>query len=121
MSVSVRAHEKLRAWQEAFLLVRAIYSSTRKLPADEKFGLVAQMRRAAISIPSNIAEGAARGSNQEFLRFLLIARGSLAELETQIKLLADLGLDGDVSELLEQTETVWALLNGLIRLRKGKS
>jgi four helix bundle protein len=79
-----RVHHELVAWQQAMLLVRQMYDLTAGFPADERFGLVAQMRRAAVSIPSNIAEGAARQSKREFAQFLIVARGSLSELEMQI-------------------------------------
>jgi len=74
----------LKAWQEAMELVKEIYRVTRDFPKEEIYGLVSQMRRAAVSIPSNISEGAARGGDREFIQFLIIARGSLSELETQL-------------------------------------
>ena len=77
-------HHDLVVWQESMKLVSLTYSLTKTLPREELFGLVSQMQRAAVSVPSNIAEGAARGSKREFRQFLMIARGSLAELETQI-------------------------------------
>lgn len=72
------------------LLVRQVYELTAGFPADERFGLVAQMRRAAVSIPGNIAEGAARQSKREFAQFLIVARGSLSELDTQFRIAQDL-------------------------------
>jgi len=87
----VRKHHELKAWQEAMELVKEIYRVTRDFPKEEIYGLVSQMRRAAVSIPSNISEGAARGGDREFIQFLIIARGSLSELETQLLISKDLG------------------------------
>ena len=78
--------EKLKIWQMGLNLVEEVYQTTKKLPEDEKFGLISQMRRASISIPSNIAEGKGRYHTKEFTQFLYIARGSLFELMTLIKL-----------------------------------
>ncbi|MEW6354304.1 MAG: four helix bundle protein [Pseudomonadota bacterium] len=77
-----RKHHELRVWQTAIMLVKEVYKITADFPRDEVYGLTSQMRRAAISIPSNISEGAARTSVKEFLQFLSVARGSLSELET---------------------------------------
>jgi len=85
------SHRKLLAWQEAMNLVETVYRDTACLPAEERFGLAAQVRRAAISVPSNIAEGAARCSTRELLHFVSIACGSIAELETQLELAVRLG------------------------------
>jgi four helix bundle protein len=79
-----RPHYNLEAWKEAMALVKGVYQITRTFPSDETFGLVSQMRRAAVSVPSNLAEGAARTSPKEFAQFLSVARGSLSELETQL-------------------------------------
>lgn len=116
-----RAHKKLRVWQESMRLVKIIYELTLSLPDDERFGLISQMRRAAVSIPSNIAEGSARQTKKESVHFYSIARGSLSELDTQIELCADLRFlsDAQVSRATDQIETVGALLNGLIRFKKG--
>jgi four helix bundle protein len=76
-------HKDLDVWKKGMELVEMVYTITTNFPDSERYGLTAQMRRAAVSIPSNIAEGAARKSNKEFLQFISIALGSLAELETQ--------------------------------------
>ena len=93
-----------------------IYSITRCFPKDEKYGLKSQMQRCAVSIPSNIEEGAHRGSSKDFLRFLFIARGSLAELKTQLRIAVRLGyIRSDENELLSRT---YQLLNALINTLK---
>jgi four helix bundle protein len=76
-------HKDLDVWKKSMNLVVLIYDITSKFPSDERFGLTSQMRRAAVSIPSNIAEGAARKGDKEFIQFLMIALGSLSEVETQ--------------------------------------
>ena len=81
-----RPHEGLEVWREAMTLVEAIYACSARFPDAERFGLTSQIRRAAVSVPSNIAEGAARRSTPEFQRFLSIARGSLSELDTQLQI-----------------------------------
>ncbi len=85
-------HKDLDVWKESIELVLEIYSISNNLPSDEKYGLMSQMKRAAVSVPSNIAEGAARKSTKEFLRFLDIANGSLSELETQLIIVNRLNL-----------------------------
>lgn len=87
----VKHFKQLLVWQKAMALAKEIYRLTARFPADERFGLVSQMRRAAISVPSNIAEGQARHSTREFLQFLSHAGGSLAEVETQLLLSIELG------------------------------
>jgi len=111
----VKRYEDLVAWQRAMALVKPVYQSTLRLPPDERFGLMAQMRRAAISIPSNIAEGFGRESTTDMVRFLRMARGSLFELRTQYPAAVDLGfLDAtDVpSDGLDECDRV---VQGLIR------
>jgi four helix bundle protein len=110
---SVRPHYRLDAWKEAMALVKQVYELTGKFPSSEAFGLTGQMRRAAVSIPSNLAEGAARAGAKEFGQFLNIAKGSLSELETQTLIAKDLGYAGSVEELLNQAEKVSRLLAGL--------
>ncbi len=86
----VRSFRDLLVWQKGIDLTKAIYSLTRQFPAEEKFGLVSQLRRAAVSVPSNIAEGQVRRSSAEFAQFLSVSLGSLAELETQLIIASEL-------------------------------
>jgi four helix bundle protein len=88
----------LLVWQNAKTLAVGIYQATERFPKNELFGLTNQMRRAAVSVPSNIAEGQGRGTKPDFTKFLCIARGSLLELETQIDIAVELGF-GDADEL----------------------
>ena len=87
----MRRHHELQVWQEAIDLVEEAYRLTGAFPREELYGLAGQMRRAAVSVPGNIAEGAARQSEREFLQFLIIARGSLSELETPVLIAEKLG------------------------------
>lgn len=116
-----RAHHKLEAWKHAMQLVKTVYTTTSGFPDSELYGLTSQMRRAAVSVPSNIAEGAARETTAEFLRFLYIARGSLAELETQLLIAKDLGFSKDTEGLMAEIFQVSALLDGLIRSLRARS
>jgi four helix bundle protein len=115
-----KAHKKLNVWREAIVLTKLVYHVTAKLPAGEKFGLVTQMRRAAVSIPSNIAEGAARQTNKDSLRLYVFARSSLSELDTQLELCKALNfLSAEhCNELFQKIDTVDALLSGLVRFEK---
>jgi four helix bundle protein len=98
---TAKHYKELLIWQKGMLLAKGVYGLTASFPADERFGLVSQMRRAAISVPSNIAEGQARHGTREFLQFLSHASGSLAELETQLPLSIDLAycMKGDADEV----------------------
>ncbi|GIZ15710.1 four helix bundle protein [Capnocytophaga catalasegens] len=80
----ISSYKELIVWQKAIILVKQIYGITRLFPEEEKFGLTNQIRRSAVSIPSNIAEGYGRGSSKSYLQFLSVARGSLFELESQL-------------------------------------
>ena len=117
-----KAHKKLKVWQETIQLVKMIYLETKKLPKEEKWGLVQQMRRSAVSILSNIAEGCARQGNKEGIQFLTIARGSISELDAQIEICLALKFfePSSVSRLTSTLETVESLLSGLIRYRRRK-
>ena len=86
-----KPHKKLDVWKLSMELARTIYRLTASFPIEERYGLISQMRRAAVSIPSNLAEGAARDSSNEFRNFLSIARSSLSELDTQLDLSQELG------------------------------
>jgi len=86
----IKSYRDLLVWQKGMALAKQVYSLTRTFPEDEKFGLIAQMRRAAVSVPSNIAEGQARQGRKEFVQFLSHAEGSLAELDTQLTLAVEL-------------------------------
>ena len=87
----IHKYEELKFWQQSKALAVTVYEKTNEFPVSEKFGLTSQLRRAAVSVPSNIAEGAARLSNKEFIRFMNIAMGSLYELSTQIEIAMEIG------------------------------
>ena len=108
-----RSHRDLLAWQEAMGLVETVYQQTKSFPKDEVFGLAVQMRRSAVSVPSNIAEGAARNSSREYYQYLGIATGSVAELETQLELSTRLGYLPQSSEALQHVRRVGRLVNAL--------
>jgi four helix bundle protein len=111
-----RHYRDLLVWQKAMELARAVYSETEKLPGKEVYGLQGQMRRAAVSVPSNLAEGHGRLNDGHFRQFLATSRGSLFELQTQLELAGDLKLleKRRVNELMEKCEEVARLINGLL-------
>ena len=111
----VRPHQNLDAWQQAMRLVKMTYMVTKAFPKEELYGLTAQMRRAAVSIPSNLAEGAARSSKKEFAQFISISKGSLAELETQMLIAAELEYLLPEHEIFTQLDRVGQLFSGLHR------
>lgn len=113
-----RPHTDLKLWQEAMRLAEDVYTLTNTFPKAETYGLISQTRRAGISVPSNIAEGAARGSKKEFIQFLMIARGSLSELDTQLELARRLGFVARESSVHKQIDDVFGLLNGLLNSLK---
>lgn len=115
-SGEVRHYRDLLVWQKALTWVELVYAESGSWPSDERFGLISQVRRAAVSVPSNIAEGCARRSTPEFLRFLSIARGSLAEVETQLILAQRLAYieDIELTRLLEAADEISRMLSGLI-------
>ncbi len=111
-----RNYLDLIAWQRAMDLVEAVYQSTIGFPREEQFGLTSQLRRAAVSVPSNIAEGQGRQSPKEFRHHLSIAYGSLREIETQLLIAQRLGFLGtaEAGRLLNLTSEVGRLINGLL-------
>lgn len=114
---TVNSHHDLIAWQEAIRLVEIVYRDTSRFPSEETFGLKVQMRRAAVSVPSNIAEGSARKTTGELIQFLGIARGSLAELETQFVLAERLGFLFlvETKDAVAQVNRVGKLVSALMR------
>ncbi len=113
-------HKNLEVWKQAVDLVIDIYNITKQIPEDEKFSLTSQIRRAAVSIPSNIAEGCARTSDKEILRFIDIALGSSAELETQLIISEKLNYL-DPQNILEKLDKINALMYGLKKYILKKS
>ena len=116
----IKTHKDLDVWKESMTLAKEVYRLTKHFPKEETFGLASQMRRAAVSIPSNIAEGAARNSDKEFIQFLHVSLGSLAELETQLLLSRELGLPKD-EELNGSVEQIRRMLPGLIKYLRGRT
>ena len=125
MGDGIKDHKELVIWIKACDLAKDIYGITACYPKSELFGLVSQMRRAAISVPSNIAEGAARLSTNEFVRFLLISSGSLSELETQLILSAEMGLlnqgQKEVAEVSEKILVLRKQIYATIRSLRARS
>ncbi|MGD1100510.1 MAG: four helix bundle protein [Terriglobia bacterium] len=118
----INSYRDLLVWQKGMALAKQVYSLTRSFPFDERFGLVAQMRRAAVSVPSNIAEGQARHGKKEFVHFLSHAEGSLAELDTQLALAMELGYPRDPNvyqsiALVGELQRTLATLRGKIEVR----
>ena len=117
-----KSHKKLDVWLKSFELTKSIYEVTKKFPSEEKYGLVSQMRRSAVSVPSNIAEGAGRQTNKDSLQFFIIARSSLSELDTQVELSHSLEMinSADYQLLAKQINVVDSLLSGFIRYRRAR-
>jgi len=115
--MSDKPHKNLDAWKLSFEFVKHLYIITANFPSEEKFGLISQLRRAAVSVPVNIAEGAGRKSTKEFINFLSIALGSVSELDTLILLSRDLGFmnTGISVELLNKLDIIGKLIYGLMK------
>ena len=107
----------LRVWQHSMAICKDIYKILRLLPIEERFALADQIRRCTISVPSNIAEGQRRGSDKEFLHFLSISRGSLAELHTQLLLCINLEYvsESEITPIINELEEIDKMLNGLMQ------
>lgn len=120
INMSKSSYRDLLVWQKARALAKDIYILTRAFPRDEMFGLISQMRRSAISIASNIAEGQGRWNRRDYRRFLFIARGSTFELEAQIIIAADIGFFENPDAFTERTGEIARMLNGLLRYLSRK-
>lgn len=116
----MKDHKELNVWKVSMDFVIEVYAITRYFPKEEIYGLTSQLRRAAVSIPSNIAEGAARNTEKEMVQFLHIALGSAAEAETQLIIAQRLEYASDIVSLLNRAVTVKKLISGLIRHYKAK-
>ncbi|MFA5806145.1 MAG: four helix bundle protein [Melioribacteraceae bacterium] len=113
----MKTHKDLKVWTNSIQLVKLIYQITSKFPSSELYGLTAQLKRASVSVPSNIAEGAGRHSNKEFIQFLYIASGSLSEVETQIIIAFELNFidEAETESILNRINEIRAQLYGLIK------
>jgi len=120
--MGVQSYRDLVAWQQSMALVKHIYKASENWPPSEMYGLTAQVRRAAVSIPSNIAEGQGRRTTKDFVRHLSIAYGSLLEAETQLLLARDLGFleQAVLDTLLSETAQIGRVLNGLTQTLEAK-
>lgn len=119
---TIRSYQDLDAWKLAMRLTRTVYEVSKGFPSDERFGLTSQVRRASVSIPSNIAEGWGRGSTQDYARFLRIARGSVYEVETQLIIARDLGYvdDESLERAIEHANEAGRVLAGLTKSIEAK-
>ena len=118
----LRTFKDLKVWQKSYRLCVQVYALSRQLPGDERFELSSQLRRAAVSVPSNIAEGYNRRTRKDYVRFLWMASGSLGELGTQLLLSKDLGLchEAEVAPVIDATIEVERMLRALIRSLEEK-
>jgi len=112
----IKSYKELLIWQKGIVLVKEVYKLTKKFPRTEKFGLINQIQRAAISIPSNIAEGQARQHSKEFRQFLFTALGSLAELDTQLNIALELNYinQDELTSIDEKVTEVRRMIRGLL-------
>ena len=120
MKKRIRSHKDLKIWQMSMDLVDDTYKLTKSFPRDERYCLTEQMRRAAISIPSNMSEGAGRESTKEFLYFLSISTGSLSELETQFLIAQRQKYVDDIADILSKIMKIKIMINGLKNKLKSK-
>ena len=120
MSPKPQSYRDLVVWQKGIILTKMVYHLTAKFPSEEKFGLISQLRRATVSIPSNIAEGQARNTTGEFIQFLSHAEGSAAEVDTQLYLSTELGYLSaeDAAPSLSMIDEIRRMLNALRRRLK---
>ena len=121
--MEIKSYRDLAVWQKSMELVVECYNGSKAFPASDMYGLTSQLRRAAVSVPANIAEGQGRQSTAEFLRHIAIAYGSLMELETHIQIAGRLGYmpNQEVNRLLELTGNVGRMINGLRKALQSKT
>ena len=123
MTGKISSCKDLIVWQKSIVLVREVYDLTRRFPADERYGLISQIRRAAVSVPSNIAEGQSRRTTPDFIRFISNSEGSLGELDTQLIIAVDLGLCSAAAaqQCFELQDEIRRMLNALRRSLSEKA
>jgi four helix bundle protein len=114
-------HKDLEVWKKSIGFVSELYRVTNSFPKEEIYGLTSQIRRAAVSVPSNIAEGSARQSDKEFIQFLYIALGSVVEVETQFIIALRIGYLERTEEIIKEAESIRRMILGLIKHVKGKN
>lgn len=121
-SPKINSYRDLQIWQEGIALAKLCYATTQRFPKEEGFGLTSQIRRAAASIPANIAEGNGRENTGEYIRFLRVAQGSLKELETHLILSHEVGIlpEQVLTPLLAKTDQIGRMLRSLIRKLQGR-
>jgi four helix bundle protein len=112
--MTINSYKDLIVWQKSLILVKEVYKITELLPKNEVFGLISQMRRSAVSIPSNIAEGRQRSSRKDFVQFLRIAQGSCAELETQLLITKDIYPEIKQGKIEESVTEIQKMLSSMI-------
>ncbi|MFJ1491834.1 four helix bundle protein [Capnocytophaga canis] len=117
----ISSYKELFVWQKSIVLVNKVYTLLRSFPEEERFGLTGQIRRSAISVPSNIAEDFGRGSSKNFLQFLYVSRGSLYELETQLYIAKELNFISDNQETENLISEIGKMLNSMIQKLKLKN
>ncbi len=120
--MDVKSYSDLIVWQKSMILVTDVYLCTRLFPKEEIYGLTSQLKRAVVSIPSNIAEGHGRDSTKEYIHFLSIAYGSLMEVETQLQIAVNLKFieQSEANKLIRATTEIGRMINGLARSLKSK-
>jgi four helix bundle protein len=122
LSDPIRSYRDLEAWKLGISLTKRVYQITGCFPDSERYGLVSQLRRASVSIPSNIAEGWGRGSTAEYARFLRVARGSMYEVETQLTIASELGYlkDDELNRTMDESNQCGRVLSGLLKSIEAK-
>ncbi len=122
MTAPLKSYRELTVWRDGIALVKACYLVTQSFPKDELFGLTSQIRRSAVSVPANVAEGYGRGTRKDYLRHLMIAQGSLKELETHLIIAAEVGHtpQAGVDQVLGQCDQLGRALGALIRSLRAR-